>query len=129
MVALTNHQFRQWLEVYSLASRANDPRESSELFAQEAKYYETPFDEPMCGREAIYRYWEMGAQKFKDKTSSYEVLAVKGNLGIARWKSKFTNIETAKRLTLDCLFVVEFDDAGKCSLFQEWWHIQAIDAN
>ncbi len=128
MALLTTQKFQHWLERYGQASKENDPRASSELFSWDAKYYETPFDEPICGRDAIYKYWERGAKTLKDKTSSYEVLAVKDEFGIARWQSKFTNISTEKRLALDCLFVVEFDDDGKCSLFREWWHLQAIDA-
>jgi hypothetical protein len=54
-------------------------------------------------------------------------LALKDNLGIARWQSKFTNIETGNRYALDCIFLVEFDDEEKCSQFREWWHLNEID--
>lgn len=60
----------------------------------------------------------------KDKESSFEILAVNGNTGFARWQSKFTLIESGKRLALDCLFVVEFDEEGLCQTFREWWHMQ-----
>ena len=46
--------------------------------------------------------------------------------GIARWRSQFTVIQSRKRLSLDCLFVVAFDDDGLCREFREWWHIQEI---
>lgn len=128
MTALTINKFSQWLKMYSQASRENDPRASSELFTLDAKYYETPFDDPIHGREAIYKYWEKGAQMLTDKTSSYEVLSVKDNVGIARWRSKFTSKVTSKRKALDCIFVVRFDEDGKCDLFREWWHIQPVDA-
>lgn len=127
MKQLTTEIFDRWLEAYSEASQKNDARASAELFAQNAQYYETPFDKPMVGREAIYQYWHQGAQRLKDKGAAYEILAVKDNLGIARWRSKFTVMVSSKRLVLDCLFVVEFDDDEKCSLFREWWHIRQID--
>ena len=60
----------------------------------------------------------------EDKESAFEILVVNGNLGIARWQSKFTVIESGKRLGLDCLFAVEFNDGGLCQTFREWWHIQ-----
>lgn len=60
----------------------------------------------------------------KDKESVFEILSAKDQLGIARWRSKFTVIESGKRLALDCLFVVEFDNDGLCQTFREWWHIQ-----
>ena len=126
--SLTSNQFSQWLATYGQASTENDPQASANLFSLNAHYYETPFVEPIIGREAIYQYWVKGAQTLKDKTSSYEILAVKKNLGIARWQANYTVIESGKRLALDCLFLVEFDDYGQCSLFREWWHLQEINA-
>jgi len=122
-------RFSKWMEIYGKASKDNDPKASAELFAQDAIYYETPFDEPMVGREAIYQYWLKGAQRLKDKVSTFEIITVKDNLGIARWQSQFTVIESGKRLALDCLFLVEFDENEKCSVFREWWHTKIIDAN
>lgn len=90
MRKLTLETFKKWLESYSIASKNNVPKASAELFALDAEYYESPFDKPIIGRKAIHQYWEDSAQTLKDKISSYEVLAVKGNLGIARWQSKFT---------------------------------------
>jgi len=127
MKSLTSNQFSQWLTRYGQASTENDPQASADLFSLNARYYETPFAEPIIGREAIYQYWVKGAQKLRDKTSSYQILAVKDNLGIARWQANYTVIESGKQLVLDCLFLVEFDDNEKCSLFREWWHLHEIN--
>ena len=127
MSTLTVDIFDQWLEAYGRASQENDPKASSELFAQDAKYYESPFDPPMVGRQSIYKYWLKGAQSLKDKRSRYEIFSVKDNLGIARWQSQFTVIDSGQRLALDCLFLVEFDENEQCSEFREWWHIQQLD--
>jgi hypothetical protein len=32
-----------------------------------------------------------------------------------------------KRLLLDGVFLVEFDEAGLCSRFREWWHREERD--
>jgi len=129
MKSLAFEVFNIWLEAYGRASTEDDPQASAELFARNAKYYETPFDEPMVGRDAIYKYWEMGAKSFKDKESIHEILAVRDNLGIARWVSKFTDIKSGKRFVLDCLFLVEFDNNDKCKLFREWWHLREVDSS
>lgn len=126
MQTLTYENFRRWLTVYGKASEENDAKTSADLFAQEARYYESPFDEPMIGRAAIFAYWNEGAQTLKNKISCHDILTVKDNIGIARWQSRFTVIESGKRLALDCLFVVEFDAAGLCQTFREWWHIVNI---
>lgn len=123
MKLLTVDTFQRWMESYGKASKENDPRASANLFSADAKYYETPFDEPMIGHEAIFQYWNNGAQNLKDKESTYEILAIHDNLGIAHWQSNFTVIASGKRLALDCLFVVEFNESGLCQTFREWWHI------
>ena len=128
MKPLTSQTFSAWLEEYSSASIRGDVQASTALFAHNAEYYETPFDEPMVGRDAIRKYWELGAQTFRDKEASYEVLSVTENLGIARWRSKFSDVNSGKRLALDCVFLVEFDEDDKCGMFREWWHIQNLDA-
>jgi ketosteroid isomerase-like protein len=129
MKPLTFEAFDHWMHAYGKASKNNDAKASADLFAPDARYYESPFDEPMVGRQAIREYWEKGAQSLKDKESTYEIFAVKDNLGIARWQSQFTGIKTGKRLALDCLFLVEFDEDVKCSLFREWWHLKTLDAS
>lgn len=124
MNALTYAHFHQWMETYGRASAENDPQASASLFAQDAAYYETPFAEPMLGRDAICAYWRSAAQNLEDKESTFEILAVHGDLGIARWRSQFTVIGSGKHLALDCLFAVGFNDRGLCQTFREWWHIQ-----
>ncbi len=126
MNTLTREHFQQWMETYGRASAEDDPRASANLFAEHAAYYENPFAEPIAGREAIFDYWNKGAQTLKDKESTFELLSVNGHSGIAHWQSKFTVIESGKRLALDCVFIVEFDDDGLCQTFREWWHTREV---
>jgi hypothetical protein len=128
MTPISTDNFQEWLEAYGRASKENDPQASAELFAPDAEYYETPFAEPMVGRDAIYDYWDNGARTLKDKESRYEIVAIQGNLGVARWQARFTQINSGKRIALDCIFLVEFNENLKCRLFREWWHSQVIEA-
>lgn len=114
------------MTAYGRASAENDPQASANLFAEHACYHENPFDVPITGRAAIYEYWDKGARNLKDKEFTFEILSVEGDRGIARWESKFTVTESGKRLALDCLFVVEFNDEGLCHTFREWWHIREV---
>ena len=129
MKSLTLDAFAKWLDAYGTTSKENDAKASSELFAEDARYYESPFDEPLVGRAAIYQYWSQGALALKDKESTYEIISVKDNLGITRWQSRFTVINSGNRVALDCLFLVEFNEDEKCSLFREWWHLKTIDTD
>jgi hypothetical protein len=124
VTSIAFEEFQAWLAAYGRASIENDPRASADLFSQEAKYYESPFAVPMVGREAIRQYWEQGARSLTDKTAEFQILAIDGNRGLARWQATFVPIATGDRVALDCLFLVEFDDQGKCRVFREWWHRQ-----
>jgi hypothetical protein len=128
MRTLTTEVFDQWLKAYGIASQENDALASVGLFSLDALYYESPFEAPMVGRESIYQYWLRGAQTLTEKVSAHEILALKKNLGVARWQSQFTDIRISERLRLDCLFLVEFDDRDRCQVFREWWHIHLATA-
>lgn len=67
MKPLTLDLFNSWLETYGKASRENDLQASADLFSLDAKYYETPFDEPMIGRDAIYRIGAKARRGLKTK--------------------------------------------------------------
>lgn len=126
MKPMTVALFDQWLAAYSRASAENDPQASARLFSEDACYYESPFDEPLVGRQAIYDYWAAGAVNLADKCSSHEVLAVRGNLGIARWQGRFVVRANDVIMSLDCIFLAQFNAQGECSLFREWWHGAAM---
>lgn len=129
MKALTLHGFKEWMDMYGEASENGDAKAAAELFAQDAEYYEIPFDEPMIGRDSIYRYWSGASQSLKDVRFSYEILALQGNLGIALWQGRFASVKSCNHVALDGVFLVEFDERGKCTVFREWWHRQEIDAS
>jgi ketosteroid isomerase-like protein len=119
---MDHERFARWMQAYGDASRRDDPDASAALFAEDARYFEGPFDDPLVGRAAIREYWADGATNLTDKESAFEILAVTETRGIARWRSRFTDVRTGARSELDCVFVVDFDDSGRCSEFQEWWH-------
>lgn len=127
MKPITFEEFQDWLAAYGRASIKNDPRASADLFSEDAAYFENPFAAPIVGREAIYHYWEQGAQSLKDKTADFEILAIDGHRGLARWLATFVPIASGERVALDCLFLVEFDERQKCRVFREWWHKQVMD--
>lgn len=127
MTTLTAALFDRWMAAYGQASAENDPLASAQLFSEDARYYEGPFAAPLVGRQAIYDYWATGAQKLTDKRSTYEILAVRENLGIARWRSRFVVKAAGTTIALDCIFLAEFDNEGQCCCFREWWHSRQDD--
>lgn len=126
MKPITFEEFEAWMATYGKASIENDPRASADLFSKDAEYYESPFAIPMVGQEAIYQYWEQGARNLKDKTAEFQILAIDGNRGLARWQATFAQVASGDRIALDCIFLIEFDERQKCRVFREWWHKQVM---
>ena len=88
-----------------------------------AIYYETPFDDPMIGHEAIYKYWREAAELDQEDISfSYIILTVEGNVGLANWRVQFKRLSSGKHVTLDGIYKVEFNEEGICEVLREWWH-------
>lgn len=127
MNQITKESLQIWMDTYGQASRENDVQASVDLFGADAEYYESPFSEPLVGKEALYQYWASGAQNLKEKVTDYEILALIGNLGIAHWWAQFLNINTGRYEAIDCIFLVEFDEDQKCHRFREWWHSKIVN--
>ncbi len=114
--------FESWLDAYGRAWEGRDPEAAARLFAGDAAYYETPFDEPARGREGIAEYWAGATGSQQDIRFSSEVLAIAEDRGIARWKVAFTRLSSNVPVELDGIFLVELDGDGLCTEFREWWH-------
>jgi hypothetical protein len=114
--------FGSWLDALGRAWEATDGRDFVQLFAEDATYQVTPFEEPMRGRPAILEYFAEATQTQQRIRFEHEVLGVAENRGIAHWRVSFDLVPSRRRLELDGIFVVYFGAAGRCTVFREWWH-------
>ena len=113
---------REWLESYRLAWEGRDTEAVVKLFTEDATYQETPFTQPMRGREAIREYWSRvvaGAQE--QIRFGHEVLATTEATAIAHWWASFVRVSSKTRVSLDGIFLLTFDTAGLCKGLREWW--------
>jgi uncharacterized protein (TIGR02246 family) len=113
---------RAWLESYRLAWEARDPEAVGRLFAADATYQETPFARPVQGREAIQQYWsDVVAAAQEQIRFGYEVLAVAEDSTIVHWRASFVRVASRAQVSLDGIFLLTFDTAGRCVELREWW--------
>ena len=85
MATIPLHEFENWLGEYGAAWQPGNAQAAIELFTDDAKYYESPFDDPMIGKDAIRRYWSEGAgESQKDVRFSHEAVEVVESKGLAR---------------------------------------------
>ncbi len=115
-----------WLYQYGKAWVDGDPAQIGALFSEGALYRETPFDDPMIGRDMIQQYWQEGAADAQEQVRfSSQVWAVEASTAIAGWRASFTRKGNRTRVELDGTFRLTFlagSDPLLCERLEEWWH-------
>lgn len=119
---ITTQTFESWLRSYQAAWEGRDSRAAAELFTDQAEYYWTPFVPPQRGKDEIAAAWEGAVRQQKDVQFTFEVLAVRGATGIARWHTRLTAVPSNERVEIDGILLAEFTKPSQCRLFREWWH-------
>jgi hypothetical protein len=122
-VALTKETVTAWLRAYVRAWETYDPDEVADLFTEDAAYAYHPFDEPIRGRLAIVASWLEGKDPAGTYDGRYEPVAIDGNIAVANGRSRYFKDATKADLDreYDNLFLIEFDDHGRCRSFREWY--------
>ena len=115
-------EFEHWLTRYGAAWSSRQPDAAAALFTEDAEYYWTPLQAPMCGREEIVAAWRAAIDRQKDVRFRFDVLAVCGSHGIAHWRTSMVRRASGEAIEVDGVLLAEFDEAGLCRCFREWWH-------
>ena len=107
-----------WIDAYEQAWRTAGVEALGELFSAEAAYSPGPFEEAVQGMAGIEEMWERERQSPDEAfTMESEVIAVDGDTAVARVEVRYG--EPRSQLYRD-LWVMRFDEAGRCSAFEEW---------
>ena len=115
--------FERWLERYGQAWESGSPESVLDLFSERAEYFETPFDPPMVGHDAIRRYWTEGAKETQRHVRfSAQPIAFDGESGHALWRATFERVPSGSRVELEGVLSARFDSGMRCVVFREWWH-------
>jgi len=112
-----------WLDRYVQAWKSYDPGAIGALFAEDATYLYNPFDaEPLRGREAIVADWLVNPDAAGTYDAHYRPIAVEGNTAVTQGRSTYYEADgkTVRRV-FDNIFVIRFDDSGRCIDFREWF--------
>jgi ketosteroid isomerase-like protein len=114
--------FQKWLNAYGSAWQARDPTAATRIFTPDAQYHWTPFGPPQHGHDAIAAAWGQATSRQHGVNFRYTIWFVSGSRGVAHWHTSFTRISTGVSVEIDGVLLAEFDTAGLCRLFREWWH-------
>jgi len=107
-----------WVAAYERAWRTPGTAALARIFALDATYLQGPYEEVVSGLPAIARMWEAerdGPDEAFAMTSS--VIAVDGATAVVRVEVWYG--DPVQQEYRD-LWVIGFDDDGRCSSFEEW---------
>ena len=126
---MTPDQVQRWLDAYLAAWKSYDAAHIAALFSEDAEYRYHPADEPVRGRDEIVGAWlnPTGTASGRDEPGTYEgsyrPFVVDGSRAVAIGTSTYWWDADRTRLRdvfYNC-WLLEFDAAGRCRSFTEYW--------
>ena len=121
-VTVTVEQFTRWLRAYQSAWEGRDAAAAAGLFSSDARYYWTPLVPPQQGPAEIAAVWEAAVSQQRDIRFTFDVFAVSGPTGMARWQADFTRLPDQFKVRIEGVLAAEFAIDSQCRVFREWWH-------
>ena len=113
---LTPERVQRWLDDYIAAWHSYDETEIRALFAPDVSYAYHPYDEPLEGADAVAASWLDHQDEPGSWEAAYAPALVVDNAAITKGETRYTNGNVFSNL-----FELEFDDAGRCTRFVEWY--------
>jgi len=116
-------QLVAWLEKYRNSWEQQDSDAFANLFAADARYRETPFLEFVHGPQ-FRAFWEEIAEKQAANRFYYEIILTARDRAVVHWTATTTWVPTDERRAGDGIFLLTFNDDGRCKELLEWQHWQ-----
>ena len=120
----------RWLKNYIAAWKSYDRGQIEALFAEDISYRYHPEDDAIEGRAAVVESW-LGEGDHADASTrdepgtydaAYRAVAVDGQVAVATGMSSYRESPDGPVARVyDNCFVMQFDSAGRCREFTEWF--------
>ena len=122
----TRDDTEAWIAAYERAWRTEGTGALGELFADDATYRMSPYEEPAIGLAAIAELWEREREGPDESFEMrHEIVAVEEGTAVVR-----VEVEYGRGTEYRDLWIVRFAEDGRCREFEEWpfWPGQEIVA-
>ncbi len=111
-----------WLDAYVRAWKTYDPHAIGDLFSENATYAYNPFSEPIRGRAAIVASWLEEPDTPGTYDGHYEPIMIEGDRAVTNGRSLYFEQDgSTLRAEWNNIFVLHFDNEGRCSEYREWY--------
>jgi ketosteroid isomerase-like protein len=118
-------EVQAWLDAYLAAWQSYDPAQIGALFAEDASYAYHPWDTGdavLHGRDAIVANWLDDRDEPGSWQAEYRPLLIDGDRAISTGVTRYADGEV-----YDNLWVLAFDDRGRCTEFVEWFMLRPAE--
>lgn len=108
----------RWVTNYEAAWRTAGTELLAALFTEDAVYLQSPYEEPVVGLAAIGRMW-VDERDGPDEifTLRHDTVATEGATAVVRAEVGYGDPVHQEYRDL---WIVQFDDDGRCRRFEEW---------
>ena len=115
---MTRDEVARWVAGYEQAWRSEGTDELAALFADDARYFRSPYHEPVVGLADIQAMWKAERDGPDEAfTMSSEIVAVDGDAAVVRVEVTYGD---PPRQDYRDLWVIQFDDSGRAVRYEEW---------
>ena len=119
---MTHDAVKAWLDAYVQAWKTYDRQAISDLFAEDATYINSPYDESIRGREAIVAAWLENQDTPGTYDAHYAPVVVEGDRAVANGRSIYYQPDgKTLRAEYDNIFLLRFDMQNRCLEYREWY--------
>lgn len=113
---------QEWLDAYIAAWRSGDREKIGDLFHEDVSYRYHPYDkEPVTGRQAVVQSWLEDWDPKEPWEAEYRAHAVDGDRMVATGTSKYLPYRDHPERLYYNVFLIEFDEEGRCREFTEYY--------
>jgi SnoaL-like protein len=118
---MDHNDVRTWLDRYLTAWKSYEPEAIGDLFSKTVSYREYPYAEPLTTRESVVENWLEDRDATGTYDGEYEPIAVDGDVAVARGTSTYVDATGGIASLFYNVFVMRFDDEGRCKEFTEYY--------
>ena len=121
-MTITADEVQAWLDAYVAAWQSYDPAQIGALFAEDATQAYHPWDTGDAvprGRDAIVASWLSEQDAPGSWQAEYHPLMIDGDRAVTTGITRYASGKVYHNL-----FVLSFDDRGRCTDFVEWFMLR-----
>lgn len=115
---------KRFLTCYKEAWETRNPDRAALLFTRDAHYWESPFNEPIVGREAIRAYWKGATGTQEDIQFTVKESFSVGHTLLAEWSATYKHTPSGQQRELAGVLLADFY-GEEVRTFREYWHRRA----